>query len=441
MFIQITKMNADWPVPYNLRSYRQAEVGSILKIAYSTVYLDPKRTAKKVWIAETCNHSTKGIVTLLYLLPNFTEAVEITEDEYNSFFVEAIQKLLIENRLLLPTGTGHQFTTGSDPEMFVVDEQDVVIPAWKFLGPEDQPNRANNKLIPFWDGFQAEFNIDHGGCHAQRVDQIQSQLAELLNLARIKFPKARLTSRAVLDIPPEMMAAVTDQQAGLGCSPSKNLYKTKPIHVKNPRELPFRFAGFHIHFGCQHDSLLVERIRSMDQILGPISVSLLRGLDDPRRRTFYGRVGEYRTPKHGLEWRVLSATALCHPIITHLMFDIARLVQQLPADRYANLWQVKGGDERIQHIVNEYDVDDAQRLLNENKEMFTAIIASLYATSRGNGASVQLAKKVETLILKGATEFLDADAVEKNWRLNDRTWCAHSAKENASVGTMQLKGL
>lgn len=441
MCIQLTKIAPDFKLPVHMLATQYAKEGAILRLNIRTQYWADSSTLTPVWLAETLNYPEKGIVQNIYVFPNFEEAILLTGAQYMIARTKAEARELELGRLALLTGTGHAFTTGSDPEIFVVDEHDIVIPAWEFLGPEDQLERKADNLIPFWDGFQAEFNITPGGCHAQRVDQIQSQLKKLLALARTKFPKARLTSRAVLDIPSEMMDKISDQHAGLGCSPSKNLYKTKPLHVENPRALPFRFAGFHIHFGCQHDKLLVERIRAMDQILGPISVSLLRGLDDSRRRTFYGKAGEYRTPTHGLEWRVLSSTALCHPIIVNLMFDIARLVQALPDGNYANLWQVAGGDDRIQHIINEYDDDEARRLLKENEPIFKSIINSLYGTSRGNKNVPNLTKKIETLILKGAKEFLDADAIESNWLLKDVRWQAHSAAPNESVSTMTLKGL
>lgn len=445
LYIKITKLLDDWKLPQSCLYHNYATLDSILQITGKTAYhtgSSYKPVWHPLWTAETPNDSEKGILKTVFVFPNFAEAVEITKDEYDAVYKETIAKQLAAGNLWIPSGAGHIFTIGSDPEIFVVDADDRVIPAWEFLGPEDQPNRKQNILIPFWDGFQAEFNIYPGGCNAQRVDQIQQQLAQLLQLARVKFPKAKLSSRAVMDIPPALMAEISDEHAGLGCSPSKNLYVAEPVHVENPRELPYRFAGFHIHFGCAHDSLLKERIRALDRIVGPISVSLLRGLDDSRRRAYYGRAGEYRKPKHGLEWRVLSSTALSHPILVNLMFDVARIAQSLPAGQYAHLWQVEGGDERIQHIINDYDDEDARTLLKENEPVFKGIINSLYGTSRGNTLAAKLPEKVENLILNGAMEFLDANDIERNWRLGaNQQWTNHSNGENESVATIHMKGL
>ena len=448
LLLRVTKIDEAFKMPAVLLNYNQVVLDSIIQIKAQTSYYDEEAARrgqqcyKPTWYGQSPN-SNKGLVTNAYVLPNAVEFEEISKATYDKAYEEAIAKQLAEGKLWIPTQTGHMVYTGSDPEIFVVDKRGIVIPAWEFLEAENTPARRIDKLIPFWDGFQAEFNIDPGGCHAQRVDQVALQLKKLLGLARAKFKDARLSPRAVLDIPPDVLQSVSDQHAGLGCSPSKNLYGIKPIQIENPRDLPFRFAGFHIHFQSTHDAILPERIRALDRIAGIISVSLLQGLDDSRRRAYYGRAGEYRTPTHGLEWRVLSSTMLCHPILVNLMFDIARLAQALPAGQYAHLWQVKGGDERVQHIINNYDEVEARLVLKENEPVFKSIINSLYATSRGNnGTGETLVKKVERLILVGCREFIDPNDIEGNWHLNNKEkWTNHSQGKNESVATLDLKGL
>jgi hypothetical protein len=47
-----------------------------------------------------------------------------------------------------------EVTVGSDPELFVVDGQGEMIPAFKFLPSAAEAKATHKKL--FWDGFQAE---------------------------------------------------------------------------------------------------------------------------------------------------------------------------------------------------------------------------------------------------------------------------------------------
>lgn len=325
---------------------------------------------------------------------------------------------------------------GSDPEVFAVDAAGVVLPAWRFL-----PDKHNGN--PFWDGFQAEFTVEPDTCHAFVVDHIQYQLRALFQKLKEHDPGATLTAKTVLDVPPAMMAAIADEHAALGCAPSTNIYPdSAPLTVADPRVIPYRFAGCHIHlgYGKVEPKKLASIVKTMDAFYGVISVSLFAGLEDERRRRFYGMAGEYRTPPHGIEYRVPSSMVLCHPAATHLSFDLTRFAAYMAEIGYSDLWETPS-EKKVRAIINEYDVKGARKVLTKNKDFLKMILKKIYPMEENNKypANPVLgsvgAQKAEAMILGGVKEHLNPDEMEKSWCLNGdaKEWLYHSETSGRSV--------
>lgn len=333
---------------------------------------------------------------------------------------------------------------GSDPEIFAVDAKGTVIPAFDFLPGEKErvfnPKPGHEKTWPFWDGFQAEFNIPQKYCHAWVVDHIQSGLQEVYRAARKKDPKAQLTHESVMDIPQAMMKKAEAEHTELGCAPSLNIYPgVEPISIPDSRDLAIRFAGFHIHYGYgkQSKAEVIARVRSMDRIAAVVMTSVLAGLEDTRRRHFYGRAGEHRLPKHGLEYRVMSSTAMVHPAITHFCLDLTRFASHLVKLKLDSLWEVPSGDEQIQHIINAYDIDEARKLIKLNEKMLRSMISITYGITPGEAESKKL-KWLMDLVRDGAKNCIDTD-MTKNWRLDSGEWVVQSAKTDSCVSNYTVK--
>ena len=324
-----------------------------------------------------------------------------------------------------------KYMTGFDPEVFAVDENGVVIPAFKYLPPKENPlvfpavSGNHEKNIIFWDGFQAEFATkEPGHCHAYAIDNIRFSLQTIFNEARKFNPKATLTHKCVLDVPFEMMQECTPDQSGLGCSPSKNVYgETKHLESLNPSELPFRFAGCHIHYntamipGAENELM----VRMLDAIAGVCSVAILAGMEDDRRRKFYGLAGEYRLPKHGLEYRVLSSAILAHPILMIFFLDFTRQIVG-DARRLSFAWKVS--ESETKEVINNLDVDQSKAIINRNKTLIKNMIRGAYGSERVD--------KVFGLFDKGAMKVLPIGDMEKNWKFN-KSWSNHVGDPNTCV--------
>lgn len=337
-------------------------------------------------------------------------------------------------------GYNQALSTGSDPELFVVDEHGVVIPAFSFLRDEATVKAEANKQglvrgsceLPYWDGFQAEWNIVPGTCHAYAMDSMAYGISHLYKAAIKHNPKAKLSFATVVELTPEQLAAVTKAQGALGCAPSFNIYENvSPLDGLDSALLNLRFAGCHIHIGTGKISKeeVRARVAAKDRILGPIMTSMLGGLEDTRRRQFYGRAGEYRLPVHGVEYRVPSSAVLCHPIVAHIVFDFARFASYLGKLEHAGRWLMPGEEAQAQHILNNLDVDEARANLKLNARMLREMLSITYTPQSKN------LEKAFNIITEGAIAHMPVDSIEANWHI--KYWSQHSANLNCSVASMQ----
>lgn len=336
---------------------------------------------------------------------------------------KANESLLTAKKKALP---GYfSFKSGADPEIFVVDESGSVIPSWNFLGSKEKPSRplpdlayGNNAI--YWDGVQAEFDVLPETCLAWTIDSIQRGLAGTLIEAR-KFNKnAKLSNAAVVMIPDELLSSAKDEHIQFGCMPSKNAYGLTGRN-EHGRNVPYRFAGGHIHFGMR--SLLASNpekealkvIKAMDAILGVACVSLFAEYDAPVRREFYGLAGEYRLPPHGIEYRTLSNAWLMHPLLTNMVFDLAR---KAAAYGLSDLDNWDATEDETVRAIQECNVDLARSILTRNKDLFQRIVGIFYAKKTEVAAS---------LYMDGLEKFIKSpEDIEENWGLGDPSkWLTH----------------
>lgn len=301
--------------------------------------------------------------------------------------------------------------SGGDPELFAVDSKGVIIPAWKFLGDQ----QADITLQAFQDGFQAEVNYSPKGCHEYCVMHLQAALRLLWDCLRKYDSKATLTWRDVMDIPQAMMDETDDEHANLGCAPSLSAYQEEPLRLANPRDLPFRFAGGHIHLGVHGvgptASALQERadqiVQQIDALAGIVLTAAVGDLEDPRRRQFYGRAGEYRLPKHGLEYRVPSSAILCHPAVMHLALDWIRFAFDLAVARIP-LWELDS--DLVRQVINDSDYRLARAILADNEKALHTAVQAIYRGPTGASTAIRL-------IQDGVSQHLSLKSIYNNWRL------------------------
>jgi Phage phiEco32-like COOH.NH2 ligase-type 2 len=327
---------------------------------------------------------------------------------------------------------------GSDPEIFVEDEKGQIIPAFHFLGSKGNPNKAreivhgNNNI--YWDGFQAEFDTCANSCMGYHTDSLHYGLEGLLKAAKKFNPNAKLSSKTVFDIPPELIQKSLPEHVAFGCNPSLNVYGIEGD--KSPGDKTyFRPAGGHIHFGFpaayKAPEIITKMVKALDALVGVAGVSAFAKFDDPRRRMLYGLAGEYRLPPHGLEYRTLSNAWLFHPMIANIFFDLARSTTEFGKKGFMKVW--KGDEAEIIRIINECDVEASRAMLAENERVLKQVINQRY--NEPNRTSF-----VYDVIMHGIEAAIrDPRDIEGNWKLNGG-WKIHLGVTGTGVFSAAAQG-
>lgn len=301
-------------------------------------------------------------------------------------------------------------STGADPELFVADGTDL-LPAFEFL-PSKETTAGGR---PFWDGFQAEFCVQPTHCHEGVTNRIQQSLHRILATARQKgYKNPTFVRNSTVTIPEEVLRNTDPARLELGCSPSLNAYGMRG-ELEQAQLLPQRWAGGHLHSSLDASKLGDEEYglrltKALDRTLGVISVAMARGLDNTERRRYYGLAGEYRMPKHGIEYRTLSNFWLLTPYITHLVLDMFRWYLKMGLLLPHTNWTIT--EQQAVEIINTADADAAQVALEENKAELKGHISSIYP-----GLLLEKVEKTYQFITKGIRNFVDVPRFgwEKSW--------------------------
>lgn len=301
--------------------------------------------------------------------------------------------------------------TSTDPEVFL-ERDGQIVPGFSVLPSKKQPAYAEGGGgVYHEDGFQAEFSPMAVACHETVVYSMHHAMISMVQCANRGAPGVRISDANFVELSPEVLAMGTDDQVALGCDTSENVWDHPRFAIDNAREFPFRMAGGHIHLGMPQEAKWFHRraeriIKAMDVFLGVPSVALLAGLDDPRRRRFYGRAGEFRFQKHGLEYRVLSNAYLQHPALTHLVLNMARGAFRFGTSNWEGLF--KYDPELVRHIINDYDVKAAQKFVEDNAKLLIWIMNR--DSGRGWGA-----KALSTIHAGAKSTFGDSLGIMRNW--------------------------
>ncbi len=336
---------------------------------------------------------------------------------------DALKKKLDEFNLKnLAHNLGYAGSIGADPEIFVEDKDGEIIPAFDFLGSKEKPTLStvkesygNNNI--YWDGFQAEFDTYAGTCMGWVGDSIRHGLKGLYDAMKAHNPTAKLSTKTVFDIPLPLLRKSAPEHVAFGCNPSLNIYGMDGLKAAGT-DVFYRSAGGHVHLGMskKSDETVSKIVKALDAILGVACVSMFAKYDDPRRRQMYGLAGEYRLPKHGIEYRALSNAWLFHPLIMNIVFDLARSVSAFGEKGHMKHWDAT--EEETIKAINECDVKLARKILRRNKAIFKIILNARYHDKH----YMELAYKA---ITKGMDEVVkDASDFETNWNLKG-TWITH----------------
>lgn len=329
----------------------------------------------------------------------------------------------VASRYLIP------MSLGSDPEVFISNGKGGVIPAWELVQNKHSPNNFE----PYWDGVQMEMRLPSKGCIELLTDAFHCALEKFRAFGPLEM-------RSVMEMPKTLLSRAKNEYVALGCSPSSNAYGTLGMPIVNGRELPYRFAGMHMHFGFgsndgsgvgskPSEEDLVKGVKCIDRLTGLIFTAIGRDFDNPIRRQFYGMPGEYRLPAHGLEYRVLGSWVMTHPAMIHLAFDSARFALRTSL---LNIFNFDASDTEVQEIITHTRSAEALEVLKRNKAFVDEFLADHYTISSS-------AIKLFWDLVAGVKRF-DFNCVDRYWGLGEysRQWKYASGEPNATFRSLAL---
>lgn len=256
---------------------------------------------------------------------------------------------------------------GADPEFFILGDNEPMS-ADKFFGKKKQ----NLRRQIFFDGFQAEINVQPNHCRELFILDLGSVIGEAYSKIEIKAKKfgleeVKIFPVASIKIKPEHLINVDEECLRFGCSPDAILYSSEERSYPDGSKHFYRYAGGHIHVGLKDRIQFLEilkenrleflknSIKLMDRLGGLLSVVLSPYEDERQRRRYYGQAGCYRLNNHGIEYRTPSSFWLIAPPLVSLMTASVRNAVKLALSEIGAKILSEPSDEEIVRIINDCD--------------------------------------------------------------------------------------
>jgi hypothetical protein len=249
-------------------------------------------------------------------------------------------------------------THGCDPEIFLqlggrVVGSERVIP-YNGLGSPFRPAIVR-------DGIQVELHPI--ACYSIKglADNLSRCFLDL-NFHMKKFPDASINWETLVEVGEVELSTLSEASRILGCKPSKNFYGPKPINV--PDGYRKRSASGHMHFGLSttqifQDGEWARLVPLLDIFVGNTLVLVDRDPNAAQRREYYGRAGEFRLPKYGLEYRTPSNVWLKNYSIMNLAFGMAKIATSV-------LEQTLKGEPLENELIDVVDIGKVVQAIDTN---------------------------------------------------------------------------
>lgn len=204
-----------------------------------------------------------------------------------------------------------QLKFGADPELWIVDNNNKVIPALGLIpGTKESPHPVDCGAVQR-DGLAAEFNIHPAESREEWLHNIKTVYNQLENFVKEANPDYRLSAFPVARFDPAEFKKYPLESKILGCDPDFN---SSGRANRNPsRKIfskPIRTTSGHIHIGWTegHDANHPEHFETCRRLAKMISdrhaVPVTE--DELERLKYYGMDGSFRPKSYGVEVRSFS---------------------------------------------------------------------------------------------------------------------------------------
>lgn len=261
-------------------------------------------------------------------------------------------------------------TFGADPELFVSNGENVVESAAAlasmkvadiaFYDSFGRLQKMGKEVVQ--DGVQIELHPAPDPCRANFTNTLK---AIIKNLATsLKKQGLQPVFDQVIQLSDVEMANLSEAARQLGCMPSCNAYRSD-ASIKVGADFRTRSAAGHIHLDYLQNQPQVkpqDLIKVLDIVVGIPMVMIDRDPMAAERRKTYGRAGEYRIPKYGIEYRTPSNFWLRAAPLASLMLALCRLSVNIAANKYSQITKVDHEAE----LLSLFDSKKVEEVINTN---------------------------------------------------------------------------
>ncbi len=333
-----------------------------------------------------------------YLIEDINDDVKDMARTITKEISSTKRKIMGQLPKLVPT---QNITLGTDPEFFFKKDGEIV-GSEKVIPEGGIPSYGVGLTVI--DGVQAELHPHAAACREVLARNIKGCLLSVEHAMREKGMTADFSQ--VVDVKKEELDTLLPKNKRFGCSASMNTHKEGEDKVTIIKADPLKYlkrsAGGHVHIGAEekifsgkyevipvlnpdgspvldynkhpvvkHKEILIDNpafnvlknpdvlVPCLDIIVGNTAVLLDRDPGNTERRKNYGKAGEYRLPKYGLEYRTLSNFWLRGNPLFALMFGLVRQTVNM-------VEQSNESHDYVAALRKLVDIKDVEKAINEN---------------------------------------------------------------------------
>ena len=313
---------------------------------------------------------------------------------------------------------------GTDPEVFATRIAGKVSQRVAVVGSDQiVPENAGTNISR--DGVQIELHAGGAGCTCRQglADSISVAMRVLNNAVSDarelrKDPSIAVSFAPLFTLSSWDMRELSPAARELNCKPSRNAYGRDPV-MRDGNIYRIRSASGHLHLGTPIFKMIDpnDGVKLLDLFVGIPCVLVDQDPAQRIRRKTYGRAGEYRLPKHGLEYRVPSNFWLKDYKLQSFVFGMAKLGMRIcegymkhahPSTIWAkDLLLEKTDFAEVERVINQNDVDGALRIYVTSIKPLTDHLYGYMGL--GEGLNAPFEYFVDQIQAKGLKHWFDLD--------------------------------
>lgn len=251
---------------------------------------------------------------------------------------------------------------GSDPELFIINSTNNKVVSSIGIIPGEKGNAYRAPDMPKGYGLQidnilAEFNIPATNKKENFIASIEYMKDYIRNFVKKVNPDLDIQCVASREVDEDQLQS--PEAKLFGCNVSYNAYTEDENPKPDGERDNLRSSGFHLHLSYKtpNAATSIKLIKYLDMYLGIPSVVMD---PDTKRRTLYGKAGDFRLRAYGVEWRSLSSYMMSSKEILEFVWN--GIMRAIKAYNY-NLPLIDA--ETVQNTINNSDVETAKHLIEK----------------------------------------------------------------------------